>query len=385
MKKIAVLGSTGSIGTMTLDVVRRNPGKFRVAALAAGRNIDLLNQQVREFRPGLVSVMSDQLRRQLLGSFSGRGTEFLSGDEGLLRVATAEEADVVVAAVTGSAGLLPVKAAIEAHKEIALANKEAMVMGGQFLTGLARDNNVRIIPIDSEHSAIFQCLAGNRYADVSSLILTASGGPFIDFSPEEMKHITVERALAHPVWNMGAKVSIDSATMMNKGLEVIEARWLFDISPARIEVVVHRQSIVHSLVRYHDGSILGQLGRPDMRIPILYALTYPERWPLDLPQLDLCEVGHLTFEQPDYVRFPCLKYAFEALKSGGSAPIILNRADEVAVTAFLDKRVTFTDIPIIIQQTLDQEATGSVSSFSDIMEFDARAKQTAEHFVAMTG
>lgn len=368
MKNISILGSTGSIGTMTIDVIRRYPDSFNIVALAAGQNVDLLSQQIVEFEPSFVSISSISLRDELYRKTKLKSTEYLVGEEGLKQAATADCVDFVVSALSGSSGLIPTKLAIEAGKDIGLANKESLVMGGSLLSTLIKSNQVKILPIDSEHSAIFQCLQGNRLKDVESIILTASGGPFISYSTKQMQSVTPEQALDHPVWDMGSKITIDSATLMNKGLEVIEARWLFDISPDNIEVLIHRQSVVHSMVRYHDGSIISQLGVPDMRIPILYALTYPERWESDIPSLDFSQNQQLTFETPDLERFPCLKYAFDVLKMADSAPIVLNKADEIAVEAFLNRQIHLTTIPEVIRRTLDSFDHIPVSCFEDIIE-----------------
>ncbi|MBN2382025.1 1-deoxy-D-xylulose-5-phosphate reductoisomerase [bacterium] len=385
IKKIALLGSTGSIGRMTLDIVRRFPEKFAIVALAAGSNVELLRQQMIEFRPGLISVGSQEHRDFLYQVSDEHNREYVFGQDGLKQAASISDADMVISALSGSAGMLPTKIALAAGKDVGLANKESMVMAGHYLTKLARDKGSRIIPIDSEHSAIFQCLQGNRAEDIRSLILTASGGPFIDYSGSQLETVTPAQALSHPIWAMGPKITIDSATLMNKGLEVIEARWLFGIPSDRIEVVVHRQSVIHSMVRYHDGSIISQLGCPDMRIPILYALTYPERWSLDLPQLDLIETRQLTFEEPDHDRFPCLALAYEALKMGGSAPIVLNSSDEVAVQAFLDNRIRLDQIPKVISQTLEKEGTSQVQSFDDIIAVDMQARVQAERTINQIG
>ena len=342
MKRLAILGSTGSIGEQTLDVVAAHPGRFQVVSLAAGRRVERLIEQARLFKPRLVSV-ADPAEVPAIQSALGTAFEVVSADAGLLAVAT-EPADLVVAGLVGAVGLQPVLAAIRAGRAIGLANKEVMVMAGAMVRREAEASGVDIIPIDSEHSAIFQCLAGSRSSDVQRLILTCSGGPFRTWTAAQIEKATVEQALAHPNWSMGDKISIDSATLMNKGLEVIEARWLFDVPAERVDVVVHPQSIVHSLVEYCDRSVLAQLGLPDMRVPIAVALAHPDRIELDLPRLELAELARLDFEQPDRERFPCLDLAYRAVSGSEAAPAVLNAANEVAVAAFLERRIAFPEI-----------------------------------------
>ena len=384
MKTVALLGSTGSIGRNVCAVVRQFPERFRLTALAAGRNIELLAQQVVEFRPDCVSVAEESLAAPLAALLPAAcRAEIVWGEAGLCQAASQAEADITVTAVVGAAGLQPTLAAIRAGKDIGLANKETLVMAGRLVMAEVRRQGVRLLPIDSEHSAIFQALEAGRAQDVSRLLLTASGGPFRTLSAAELEQAGPEAALAHPNWSMGKKISIDSATLMNKGLEVIEARWLFDVPPERIEVVVHPQSIVHSLVEYQDGSLVAQLGIPDMRIPIAYALTYPERMPLALPRLDLNRCGSLDFEAPDDQRFPALRLAYEALQQGGTRPAALNAANEVAVAAFLDGRIFFPHITRIVAQTLDQCGEGDDCDLEAIMAADAEARRVAAQLVSV--
>src|SRR5438309_3820249 len=331
MKRIVILGSTGSIGTNPLDIISKFPEKFRAVGLTASNNVDKLEEQVRTFSPAVVAMADPAAAERLRARCKGLKTTILNGTDGLMQAATLTEADLVISAIVGGAGLVPTLAAIKAGKFIALANKEPMVMAGPLMQEEARKRGVRIFPVDSEHSAIFQSLEGHRREDVRRLILTASGGPLWDLSKDQMQDVKAEQALKHPNWKMGAKITIDSATLMNKGLEVVEARWLFDIPSRQIDVLIHRESIVHSLVEYRDGSVIAQLGLPDMRTPISYALQYPERMPLELPSLDLADIGKLTFQRPDHERFPCLSFGYEALRTGGTMPATMNAANEVAV------------------------------------------------------
>lgn len=376
MKRLSILGSTGSIGTNTLHIVEQFPERFAVEALAAGKNVGLLAEQIRRFNPQ-AAVVLDEEHAVLLNERlpSGIATEILHGPEGYKYVAGISDADMVVSAVVGSAGLVPTLTAIEAGKQVALANKEALVMSGELMMAAARKNNVSIVPIDSEHSAIFQSLLGHRKEDVRRIILTASGGPFLDVPQDDLASMTPEDALRHPTWDMGAKITIDSATLMNKGLEVIEARWLFDISEGLIDVHIHPQSIVHSMVEYCDGSVVAQLGVPDMRTPIAYALAYPERLPLDLPGPDFFEVGQLTFRKPDFNKFPCLGLAFDACKAGGTMPAVLNAANEIAVAEFLDHRITLPHIPELIQKTMAAHRLISNPELDDIRAADDWARE----------
>ncbi len=381
MKNLAILGSTGSIGVSTLDIVAEHPERFRVITLTAGRNLALLEEQVRRFQPLAVAVLCSKDARQLKQSLGAAAPEILSGVEGLMACACFPDVDMVVSAVVGAAGLVPTMAAIEAGKDIALANKETLVTAGPLVMAAVERKGVELYPVDSEHSAIFQALEGHRKGDVRRLILTASGGPFRNRALAELKNVTPADALAHPNWDMGRKISIDSATMMNKGLEVIEAKWLFDLPAERIAVHIHPQSIVHSMVEYVDGSIIAQMGIPDMRAPIAYALSYPERVPLNLPPLDLCSLGQLTFEEPDLSRFACLGLAYEALKAGGTAPAVLNAANEVAVEAFLEGDVSFLDIPVIIRAALDEHQPQPLEQIEGVLRADRWARSAARRFI----
>jgi 1-deoxy-D-xylulose-5-phosphate reductoisomerase len=361
VKRVAILGSTGSIGVQALDVAARFPDRFRVVGLAAGRNVARLAEQVLRFRPALVSVADDAAARELAARVPA-GTEVLSGDAGAVAVATAPDVEFVLAAISGGAGLRSTAAAVEAGKAIGLANKESLVLAGELLVARAEAKGVAILPVDSEHSAIHQSLAGHNRVEVRRLILTASGGPLRTLPAAELASVTPERALKHPNWSMGDKITIDSATLMNKGLEVIEARWLFGVEPRRIDIVVHPESIVHSMVEYIDGSMVAQLGVSDMRGPISYAMGWPERLPLDLAPLDLARLGKLTFETPDPARFPAFGLAYRALEIGGTAPAVLSGADEAAVAAFLARRCKFTDIAEACAAALDAHAPEPVRS-----------------------
>lgn len=381
MKSIVILGSTGSIGTNTLDIVERFPDEFRVVGLTAGNNDEMLAEQVRRFRPKAVAMSTEAAAVRLRERCSGLPTEIVSGQEGLARVASLPDAELVVSAIVGGAGLVPTLAAIRGKKHIALANKEPMVMAGQLMQEEARRAGVRIFPVDSEHSAIFQSLEGHRIKDVRRLILTASGGALWNLPKEALPDVTPERALQHPNWKMGAKITIDSATLMNKGLEVVEARWLFDIPESRIDVLIHRESIIHSLVEYEDRSMISQLGLPDMRTPISYAMCYPDRLPLDLPSLDLTEIGTLTFCKPDHDRFPCLRLGYESLRIGGTMPAAMNAANEIAVDAFLNGGIRFTDISDIIQSTMQAHSPQPVLSVEAALEADRWAREKADSLV----
>ncbi len=381
MKKIAILGSTGSIGVQALDVVERNPGRFEVVGLAARRNRARLAEQARRFRPRLVALAEPEgveaLRREV-----PPGTRVLAGDEGAVAVASMREADFVLAAISGGAGLRSTAAAIEAGKPVGLANKESLVLAGELLVRRAALARVPILPVDSEHSAIFQSLAGHNHREVRRLILTASGGPLRTLPASELAAVTPERALRHPNWSMGDKITIDSATLMNKGLEVIEARWLFAIEPRRIEILVHPESVVHSMVEYIDGQIVAQLGISDMRGPISYALAHPERVPLELPRLDLARLGKLTFEHPDAERFPAWRLAYRALELGGTAPAVLSGADEAAVAAFLAGRCRLPDIPAVCEAVLATHTADELRSVEQAMAASEWGRREAERRVA---
>jgi len=380
VKKIAVLGSTGSIGRNTLDIVSRFPERFEVVALAAGENIILLAEQAQKFRPRLVSCKNEALARKLAPLLPAE-TKLLHGKEGAIACATHPEAEIVVSALVGAIGLLPTYEAIKAGKDIALANKETLVMAGPLVMAEVARQGVKLLPVDSEHSAIFQALQAGRKEDVSCLILTASGGPFRTRPREEFSSITPEEALKHPNWRMGAKITIDSATLMNKGLEVIEAHFLFGFPPEKIEVKIHPQSIVHSLVEFVDGSLIAHLGIPDMRIPIAYALSFPERLPLGLPRLNLVAASPLTFEEPDLEKFPCLALAYRALELGGTAPAILNAANEVAVEAFLAGRLRFDLIPVLLERTLKECEIKPLRKLEDVLDADIFARIKAQEIL----
>ncbi|MGQ0665495.1 MAG: 1-deoxy-D-xylulose-5-phosphate reductoisomerase [Nitrospiraceae bacterium] len=381
MKSIIILGSTGSIGTNTLDIVQRFPDEFRVIGLTAGANIDKLEEQIRAFKPKAVAVSTESSAAALRTRCADLSIDVLAGEEGIAQVAAMPGAELVISAIVGAAGLVPTLAAIRSGKHIALANKEPMVMAGKLMQNEARKHGVRIFPVDSEHSAIFQSLEGHRIEDVRRLILTASGGALWTLTKGQLQDVTPERALQHPNWKMGSKITIDSATLMNKGLEVVEARWLFDIPESRIDVMIHRESIIHSLVEYQDRSMIAQLGLPDMRTPISYAMRYPERMPLDLPSLDLTEVGTLTFCRPDHDRFPCLNLGYESLRIGGTMPAAMNAANEVAVDAFLNGGIRFIEIAEVIRSTMTAHSHHSVACLDDAMEADRWAREKAESLV----
>jgi 1-deoxy-D-xylulose-5-phosphate reductoisomerase len=375
LKRLAVLGSTGSIGRNVLDVVRQFPEKFQIVGLAAGQNLKLLAEQIRDFRPALVSVQNKSLAADLASLLaSPNHIKIVSGIAGAKEVAASSQADLVISAMVGAVGLEPTLTAIRQGIAVALANKETLVTAGPLVMAAAQKYQVPIIPIDSEHSAIFQAIQGNQPEDIRCLWITASGGPFLRKTRPELAKVTAEEALKHPNWSMGPKITIDSATLMNKGLEVIEASVLFKLPPHRIKVHVHPQSIIHSLVEYIDGSVIAQLGIPDMRVPISYALAYPERLPLTLPPLDLFQVGQLNFEPPDLERFPCLSLAFQALEAGGDMPAVLNAANEVAVAAFLRGAISFPDIASIIAQVMDSHAVQALTSLEQVLAVDKEAR-----------
>ena len=378
MKSIVILGSTGTIGVNALDVIRTFKRRFKVGGLVAGRNLELLARQIAEFAPRIVSVRDredvDALRK-LIGQ---RRVELVYGEEGSVAAATEPSADFVLAAIVGGAGLVPTFAAVQAGKDVGLANKEALVMSGELFVREARKRGVRLLPVDSEHSAVFQCLEGNRREDVDKIILTASGGPFLRTPLREMRRVTVRQALQHPTWKMGPKITIDSATMMNKGLEVIEARWLFGVPAERVGVTIHPQSIVHSMVRYRDGAVMAQLGIPDMRIPIAYALSYPERLDVGLAPLNLQKEGELTFMKVESRRYPALDMAYQALDRGGTVPAVLNAANEVAVAAFLDGRIGFREIHQIARKTVESHESVKPRNLQQILKADEWARGFAQ-------
>ena len=376
MKNLSILGSTGSIGVNALKVARAHPEKYRVIALSAGRNIDLLLDQIETFKPKAVAVLNESLAVDLKKKLTGRFLpEILFGPEGFKHLVTMDSVDTIISAITGAAGLMPTYEGIKAGKNIALANKETMVMAGPLIMREAEKQGVSISPIDSEHSAILQSLQGHKREDLNRIILTASGGPFRNLSLEKMAHVNAAQALKHPNWEMGPKITIDSATMMNKGLEVIEAKWLFDLEMEQIDVLIHPQSIVHSMVEYKDGSIISQMGVPDMMIPIAYALSYPRHIKTGLPPLELEKVGPLSFEKPDLKRFKCLALALKAAAAGGSMPAVLNGANEIAVDAFLKEKIGFLDISKLIEQTMAAHTTHSIDRIESVMDADRWARE----------
>lgn len=377
MKQIAILGSTGSIGTQTLDVVRQHPEEFSVFALSAHRSLDLLIQQALEFNPAVVCIADESLYQPLREALSDLPIQVMAGEKAIAEMVTMPAIDVVVAAMVGYAGLRPTIEAIKAKKTIALANKETLVVAGEIICRLAQRHKVSILPVDSEHSAIFQSLVGEDMHSVEKLLLTASGGPFRNFTFEQMQHVTAAQALQHPNWEMGAKITIDSASMMNKGFEVIEARWLFDIPVEKIQVLVHPQSVVHSAVQFVDGSVKAQLGTPDMRMPIQYALTYPQRWLSDVPRLDLFATKQLTFEEPDIQRFPNLRLAYEAMEKGGNMPCILNAANEVVNLAFREGKCGFLQMSDVITETMAKTHFILEPTYEDYVQTDSEARRIA--------
>jgi len=370
MKRISILGSTGSIGTNCLNVIESQQGEFQVNYLTNYKNIQLLFEQAEKFRPNAVAIFENDKVAEYLPRFKKIGVEVYTGFEGILEVSRKEDVDILVNALVGAVGLQPTLNAIRKNVRIALANKETLVIGGRFVMEKARQEGAEIIPIDSEHSALLQCIAGEDSEKIKCVYLTASGGPFREFSSDDFSNVTVEQALNHPNWNMGQKVTIDSATLMNKGLEVIEAHWLFNLKPAEIQVVIHPQSIIHSMVEFADGSIKAQLGVPDMRIPIQYALTYPKRLSADFPRLDFLTLKELTFEQPDFEKFRCLKLSYQALETGGAAPAVLNAANEVAVNLFLTRKIGFEEIPQIVEKALTNCKFNNCDKVEDLLQYD---------------
>jgi len=383
MRSISILGSTGSVGVTTLDVVSRFPDRFRVVALAAGRNLDRLADQVRCFKPELVSVESADLAHELAERIRPLKPAIHHGGEGAIAVATHPEAELVMSAMVGALGLRPTLAAINAGKDIGFANKEVLVIAGELITRAVHDNEVRLLPVDSEHNAIFQCLEGKPRSALKRIILTASGGPFRELPADRFGAITIKDALNHPTWRMGNKITIDSATLMNKGLEVIEARWLFDVTAAEIAVVIHPQSVVHSMAEMIDGSVIAQMAVPDMAIPVAFALAYPDRLPLTyLKPLSLVECRSLTFEEPDTSRFPCLRLAFDALAAGGTMPACLNAANEELVAAFLAGRANFMEIPRHLEAIMDRHDNHPARTLEDLLETDGWARAAARERIA---
>jgi len=382
MKALAILGATGSIGQSTLKIVDRFRDRFCVKALTAKRNVTLLAEQIRRFEPELAVVEEEPAARQLKERIgAGHRTEILWGADAYCQAASMEGVDLMVGAMVGAAGLAPTLAAIEAGKDVALANKETLVMAGAIVMQAVADHGVRLLPVDSEHSAIFQCLQGQHAQEVDKILLTASGGPFRETPLAQFKEILPAQALKHPNWSMGAKITIDSATLMNKGLEVIEAKWLFDVNPGQIEVVVHPQSIVHSMVAFCDGAILAQLGIPDMQGAIAYALSYPQRLALHQPMPNLPAIHALTFESPDTQKFPCLRLAFEAVQTGGTLPAVMNAANEIAVAAFLDGRLRFTDIAAVVSRTMSAHVIDSTPDLAAILAADQWARLKSQSMV----
>jgi len=382
VKTLALLGSTGSIGTQALEVLRQQPGRFRVAVLSAQRQWELLARQAREFRPAVVVIGDDSCYQLLQAALADHPeTEVLAGAAALAEVVTRPEIDIVLTALMGYAGLLPTVAAIRAGKDIALANKETLVVAGELVTSLVRQHNVRLLPVDSEHSAIFQCLVGETANPIERIILTASGGPFRGRTAQQMETVTKAQALKHPNWDMGAKITIDSASLMNKGLEVIEAKWLFGLTDEQIDVVVHPQSIVHSLVQFADGSLKAQLGLPDMKLPIQYALGYPQRLPNTFPRFSFLDYPTLTFEAPDRVAFPNLELAFGAMRQGGNAPCVLNAANEVAVAAFLREQVGFRQMSDLVAECLARVSYLAEPLLADLVTTDAETRRIASQLI----
>ena len=373
IKTVSILGSTGSIGTQSLEVCEKHD--IKVTALAAHSSVDMLEQQARKFRPSKVCIYRDDKYSELKERLADTDVKVLSGMDGLCEIAVMEESDIVLNSVVGMVGLLPTLTAMEAGKNVALANKETLVAGGKIVTELAKKKGVTIYPIDSEHSAVFQCLQGNKREQLSKMILTASGGPFFGYTYDQLKNVTKEQALHHPNWDMGNKITIDSATLMNKGLEFIEAKWLFDLRPDQIEIVVHRQSVVHSAVEYNDYSVIAQMGVPDMKIPIQYALLYPDRMECPTGRLSLTDYGKLTFEKPDYDTFKCLSAAIEAITRGGAYPCLVNSANEEAVRAFLHDEIKFIQIGEIVSSVLDKFEYFDINSYEDVTKADSMARE----------
>jgi len=378
MKKLSILGSTGSIGTQTLDIVKNNPDEFRVVGLTANKNIELLKNQINEFKPEAVGVMDEEKADLLKQNVD---INVYSGIEGIIKIAALNEIDTVVNSLVGSIGVKPTVEAIRNKKNIALANKETLVTAGSVVMEEVKKNNVRLMPIDSEHSAIFQCLNNENVNDVNEITITASGGPFKNYSKAQLENVTVQDALRHPTWNMGNKITIDSATLMNKGFEVIEAHWLYDIPYEKVEVVIHPQSIIHSLVEFKDNSTLAQLSLPDMKLPIQYALSYPKRLPLNIKKLNLMEVKNLSFEKPNFELFPCLKYAYDAGNKSGTLPAVLNAANEAAVYAFLDNKIKFLDIHRLINKMMQKHNIIKNPNLNQILDVDKKIKEETQEII----
>ena len=379
MKKISLLGSTGSIGTQSLDVCEMHG--YDVKCLTANSKVDIMEEQIRKIKPDMVCMMSETAAKELKAKISDTNTKVVCGMEGLIECATYDKADTVLNSVVGMVGLQPTLEAIKAKKTLALANKETLVAGGHLVTNLAKENGIQILPVDSEHSAIFQCLQGNEGNKLKGIILTASGGPFFGKTKSDLEGVTVEQALNHPNWSMGRKITIDSATLMNKGLEFIEAMWLFKLRPEQIEIVVHRQSVVHSAVEYEDNSVIAQLGVPDMKIPIQYALLYPERVECDVKKLSLTDYGKLTFEKPDYDTFDCLRACIKAVTIGGNLPAAVNGANEEAVAAFLEGKIDFLEIGRIVMNVCENTPREEIKCVEDVLEADRKARERAKELI----
>jgi len=377
-QKLAILGSTGSIGTQVLEVVRQHPDKFEIIALTANNSWELLSEQIKEFSPKIALICNDDHYSDLKKS-AGSHTEILSGMENLVTIVTHPDVDTVLNSLVGFSGFIPTVEALKSGKKVALANKESLVVGGEYIRTILDQYSGTLIPVDSEHSAMLQSIVGEKPENIEKIIITASGGPFRELTKEQMQKVTLEQALDHPNWDMGAKITIDSATMMNKGLEIIEAKWLFDIPVSKIEPVIHPQSIIHSMVTYVDGSSKAQLGPPDMKVPIIYALTYPDRLALDTPRMNWSEAQELTFYPVDYDKFPCLKLAINAIEEGGGAPAILNAANEVAVKRFLDREINYIDIPKIVEGCLNKMVLSHDVEIDSLIEIDKEARQLAAH------
>jgi len=377
MQTLTILGATGSIGLSTLDVVRQHPDKYQIIALTAHKSVEQMAKLCEEFQPQFVVMVDENAAEQLSQKIS-KNINVLSGKENLNKVASLPEVTTVMAAIVGAAGLLPTLAAAKSGKRVLLANKESLVMSGQILINTVKENGATLLPIDSEHNAIFQCLNGQDRKGLERILLTASGGPFRTLKSEDLQRVTPSQACAHPNWSMGRKISVDSATLMNKGLEVIEACWLFDLPPEKVTVVIHPQSIIHSLVEYNDGSLLAQLGNPDMRTPIAYSLAFPQRISSGVKSLNLFEIGRLDFEQPNLQKFPCLRLAFEAMKMGGTATAILNAANEIAVEMFLNEKLSFVEIPNVIEETLSRCKIEEATDLKTVLKADEQAREIAE-------
>jgi 1-deoxy-D-xylulose-5-phosphate reductoisomerase len=375
-QKLAILGSTGSIGTQVLEVVRQHPDKFEIVALTANGNWKLLAEQINEFTPE-VGLICNESHYSDLKQAVNSDTNLLSGIQNLVEIATLESCDTVLNSLVGFAGFIPTVEALKAGKKVALANKESLVVGGEIIRNILDEYSGTLIPVDSEHSAMLQSIVGEKHENIEKIIITASGGPFRDFTKEQMKGVTLEQALDHPNWDMGAKITVDSATMMNKGLEIIEAKWLFDISVSKIEPVIHPQSIIHSIVTFTDGSSKAQLGPPDMKVPIIYALTYPDRLKLKTPRMDWTQAQELTFSPVEYGKFPCLKLAIESIETGGVAPAVLNAANEVAVKRFLDKEIKYIDIPKIVEECLEKIGSGYEVNIDSLIEINKETRDLA--------